>query len=1012
MRLVVVCTALLALAPVARGDDPYASHVAKTPPRSPEEERKLFRLPPGFEIQLVASEPDIAKPLNLAFDAHGRLWVTNTVEYPYPAPPDRKPRDGVRVLEDFGPDGRARKVSTFADGLNIPIGLMPTRDGLIVHSIPNIYRLRDTDGDGKADTREVLYSSVGYRDTHGMTSAFTWGFDGWLYACHGYANESQIKARDGSAVRLQSGNTYRMRPDGSHIEQVTHGQVNPFGLCFDPLGNLYSADCHTRPVMMLLRGGWYESFGKPHDGLGFAPEMCTHDHGSTAIAGIVYYAADQFPPPYRDTLYVGNVVTNRINHDRLQRHGSTYKAIEQPDFLVSADPWFRPVDIKLGPDGALYVADFYNRIIGHYEVPLDHPGRDRDRGRIWRIVYRGPDGNGPPRAPRADWAKATTAELIDDLAHPNLSVRTLATNQLVERGGLEVLEAVRAVLRPACSPFQRVHGLWVLHRLNALDEATLLAAGRDIDAAVRVHAMRVLTERPGLSPALEQMAAMGLRDPDGFVQRAAAEALGAHPSPDHLAPLLALRHVVPAEDTHLLYVVRMALRDQLRPAANWSSPVLASLKEADARAVADVALGVPSAEAAAFLLAHVQGVPQQTGFLTRAVHHVARYGQPAAMPELLRFARGQRPDDLRSQAALFRAVQQGTQERGGKLSDAARQWGTELTGRLVGSTNDGLAVTGIELAGSLPVPAEQDRLVERAARRDASEKQRRAAISALAAIDGKRHAALFSRLLADGAEAPAVREHAAQTLGNLNLPEARAELVRVMALAPARLELVLALGLAGSPEGAEELLTAVAAGKASARLLQERWVQLRLQATKGPHLEERLAKLTQGLPPADRRLQELLQRRREGYVKARPDAALGAQVFEKNCGICHQLANRGAKIGPQLDGIGVRGLDRLLEDILDPNKNVDQAFRSTTLVLKNGQMVSGLVLREEGEVVIVADAQGKEVRVPRNTIEDRAVSNLSPMPANLAEQMPEADFYHLLAYLLAQRPPKEAKSTP
>src|SRR5262249_27233146 len=219
-------------------------------------------------------------------DERGRLWVTDTLEYPFPAPPDRKPRDSVKVLEDFDDHGRARKVTTFADGLNIPIGLIPVRGGAIVHSIPNIYRLSDTAGDGKADQRSVLYGSIGYKDTHGMTSAFTWGFDGWLYACHGFANDSTVKAADGSFARMQSGNTYRMRPDGSHVEQFTHGQVNPFGLCFDPLGNLYSADCHTRPVMMLLRGGWYESFGKPHDGLGFAPEMCRHDHGSTAIAGL------------------------------------------------------------------------------------------------------------------------------------------------------------------------------------------------------------------------------------------------------------------------------------------------------------------------------------------------------------------------------------------------------------------------------------------------------------------------------------------------------------------------------------------------------------------------------------------------------------------------------------------------------------------------------------------------------------------------------------------------------
>ena len=227
-----------------------------------------------------------------------------------------------------------------------------------------------------------------------MTNAFTTGFDGWIYACHGFSNSSTVEGADHAAITMQSGNVYRMRPDGTHLEFFTHGQVNPFGLAFDPLGNLYSSDCHSRPIYQLLRGGWYPSFGAPHDGLGFAPEMMKHDHGSTGIAGVVSYAADQFPEAYRGTMFIGNVVTNRINHDRLEWHGSSPKAIVQPDFLWSDDNWFRPVDLELGPDGALYVADFYNRIIGHYEVPLTHPGRDRERGRIWRIVYRGTQGQG------------------------------------------------------------------------------------------------------------------------------------------------------------------------------------------------------------------------------------------------------------------------------------------------------------------------------------------------------------------------------------------------------------------------------------------------------------------------------------------------------------------------------------------------------------------------------------------------------------------------------------------
>jgi putative heme-binding domain-containing protein len=152
-------------------------------------------------------------------------------------------------------------------------------------------------------------------------------------------------------------------------------------------------------------------------------------------------------------------------------------------------------------------------------------------------------------------------------------------------------------------------------------------------------------------------------------------------------------------------------------------------------------------------------------------------------------------------------------------------------------------------------------------------------------------------------------------------------------------------------------------------------------------------------------LQALLNRRREGFLAAKKDADLGRQVFEKNCANCHQIGGKGAKIGPQLDGIGVRGLDRLLEDVLDPNRNVDQAFRLTMLALKSGQVVSGLLLKEEGQVLVLADNQGKEVRVPKKNVEEKTVSPLSPMPANLADQVVEADFYHLLAYLLSQKPP-------
>src|SRR4051812_40827318 len=416
--LLALPASLLAADP--RGDHPDAK------PLSPQEQLTKFHVPPGFEVQLVAAEPEIQKPINLNFDAAGRLWVTGSELYPWPAStdatghpipdfgraydemasafnvkgqapaPSPDARDTVRILSDFGPDGRARKIEIFADKLNIPGGVQPLPrapgakgDTAIVYSIPYIWRLEDRDGDGRAEHREILYGPFGYVDTHGGSSSYIYWMDGWIYGSHGFRNHSAVRDKTGKVLTLDSGNTYRFKPDGSAFEYYTHGQTNPFGLAFDPLGNLYSADSHSKPVYLLLRGGYYEGIGKQHDGLGFAPRITDDDHGSSAIAGIAYYADDKFPEEFRGNLFNGNPVTQKINRDKLEWHGSTPKAIRQPDFLTSDDPWFRPVQVKLGSDGALYIADFYNPIIGHYEFPLADPRRDHTHGRIWRIIYKG-----------------------------------------------------------------------------------------------------------------------------------------------------------------------------------------------------------------------------------------------------------------------------------------------------------------------------------------------------------------------------------------------------------------------------------------------------------------------------------------------------------------------------------------------------------------------------------------------------------------------------------------------
>lgn len=980
--------------------------VAKTEPLTPDQEKASFKLPPGFEAQLVAADPDVHKPMNLAFDDQGRLWVTSSLEYPFPAPEGKTGRDQVLIFSDFGPDGRARKREVFADGLNIPIGLIPlSANEALVHSIPNIWRLTDTDGDGKADKKEKVYEQYGQRDTHGMTNAFTWGFDGWIYACHGFNNDSTIKASDGSTISLSSGNTYRMRADGSHVEQFTNGQVNPFGIAQDEWGNLFTSDCHSKPLYQLLRGAFYPSFGKPHDGMGFGPSMINHDHYSTGIAGVVIDTGSQFPEEYRGRAWVGNVVTSRINHDRLVRHGGTLDAVELPDFLVSTDPWFRPVDLEFGPDGALYVADFYNRIIGHYEVSLQHPGRDRERGRIWRIVYTGK--NAPPSnavAASTDWAKAPVAELIKALSNQNMAIRIRATNQLVARGGDAATPALKEIVaKPIGNETAVCHAMWVLHRTGRLTATELAALAQHPDATVRSHAQRILADKPYGYEGWQSLAFAGLKDTDGMVRRNAAEALGQGPKQEQVGPLLVALADCPNEDTHQRHVIRMAIRNHLK-----NAEILAAVRKLphspeQLESLADCALGAGTADSANFvstdLVARGDG-PRRDEKAT----FVARFGADSDLAQVVQW--GEKSLNTPDQIVLAKALAQGRQASGKTPVQAQRDWTSALVRQVI-SQNAGDAGNQISAAAELAAMLGLADLAEpiTAVARDAKrpEPVRVAALESATKLDGKKTREVLGQIMNDAVQSPSMRDQAAGILGRMGQAESDKMLVDQIATAPARLQQAIAVTLVQRPAGAEALLSAVESGKASARLLKIRPVENKIKQTVLRDRDKRMESALRGIPDSDDRIIAAIGERKSFINSHKGDRVTGLAVFTKNCATCHQIGNQGARIGPQLDGVGTRGVDRLLEDILDPNRNVDQAFRSTTIATKEGQVLTGLLLRDEGAVLVLADAQGKEVRVAKNDVEDQTVNPLSPMPANWVDAMTPEELNNLLSYLLEQK---------
>ncbi len=519
-----VCT--LAFIPLAHGQ-------TKESPLTPDEERASFVVPAGFAVDLVASDPDLAKVVDVSFDDMGRMWAVTAVEYPVDANEtpgagdiyNTEGRDRVLVFDTPCASG-VQKPRTFASGMVMPMSVLAIKDGVLVAQGSKIFLMRDSDNDGAADQREVVLEGFGIQDSHLMPHRMIRGPGGWIYVMQGAFNSSRVVTKSGAIVAFDQCKVGRFKPDGSSFEVVGTGLNNIWGFVIDTRGQMWIQEANDLgyPVVPFHLGASYPGIGdhrdKPYSP--WFPPLSRFEMGGTGLSGLALSEdADGFAAPYDGAMILANPIARSIQAIRAKEQDSLHDLEKLPDLVTTADAWFRPIAIHYGPDGALYIVDWYNKIISHNEVPRTDPGRDKTHGRIWRLRHES-------QAAEAivDVTHEPDAKLLDHLRAKSTWEARAAWHQIVDRQAAGLTPQLAEMLRDKnLSTRVRLLALWSLEGLgNALVtiDAELIA---DADVAIRREAIRARGEaRSVVGGAITELLSMS-KESDATVRQAAIRAL-------------------------------------------------------------------------------------------------------------------------------------------------------------------------------------------------------------------------------------------------------------------------------------------------------------------------------------------------------------------------------------------------------------------------------------------------------------------------------------------------------
>lgn len=957
-----------------------AQRDARVPDPDPEIERRTFRVAEGFEVHLFAADPMLAKPIQMSFDARGRLWIASSETYPHIRPGEQA-NDKILVLEDVDGDGRADRTTVFLQGLLIPTGVEPGDGGAYVANSTELLHVEET-AEGKAGKVRVLLSGFGTEDTHHILHSFRWGPDGRLYMNQSIYIHSHIETPYGPR-RLNAGGIWSFRPASHRLEIFARGWINSWGHVFDRYGQSFVTDgAGGEGVNWCVPGGYYPTAIGPHS------ERILHglNPGHPKYCGAEIISGRHFPDDWQGDLITNDFRGHRVVRFKLKDDGAGFAAQPMPDVIRSTHPAFRPVDVKMGPDGALYIADWYNPIIQHGEVDFRDPRRDKTHGRIWRITAKG-----RPLVPRPRLVDAQTTELLQLLKSPEQWTRHFARRVLAERGPAVVQPALDQVvaqldLGKAEDRHWLLELLWVQQSLG-LPPTLAERLANSPEAGIRAAAMRSFIDHPDVETKL-RLGAQAVRDEHPRVRLEGVRMLATVPQPR--AAATAANVLDRPLDPWLDYALWLTLRELQ---SHWMPELRRGQIPFDQIAHLVFALRAVDARGAVPLIVDLlrSGRAADGGRETELWELLATVGGPDELALVLQRAESDPAVRRRVLGALVHTAQQRKVKPAGSL-DVIWNW--------LDSAEETTRAEAARLVGLWQLADGIDRLFQRA-RADSSLTVRQAATSALAEFPGPEIVAKLEALTASDLPIE-VRRQAVTSLIRQDVDRAAQRAVLILEAGPPDRETTELVAAFVRQRGAADAL---------ARALQDKKLptdtaKVALRSAPPNSAETQslaLALKAAGNLDAARRLPSPEERERLiADVRSLGDPARGELIYrraELACQKCHAIGGAGGLVGPDLISLGASApVDYILDSLLEPNKQVKENYHSVQIETQSGQRLTGVKVGETDTELILRDAEDREVRVRRAEIEEQQVAG-SIMPEGLTDGLTRGELVDLVRFL-------------